>query len=146
MQASFTGYHTLPLPLRPILAIRGAAKKVIGDFPYFEAAFVGGGGSVRNLDAERFAGDASLNATAELRLPLAHVSFILPLDMGVFGLVDAGRVYQDGESPGGWHSAVGGGFWVGLLDPSTGLSFAFTNGQERTGAFVRLGLRSKSRS
>ena len=138
--ASVAAYLQLPLPLRPTLAIRAAGKKLFGDFPYFESAFIGGGGSVRNLDAQRFAGDGSLAGTAELRVPLASFSFILPLDVGVFGLVDAGRVYLDGESPGGWHTAAGGGFWIGVLDPTSALSFAFTNNQERTGVFIRAGL------
>lgn len=140
IHGSVASYLTFPLPLHPILALRVGGKKIFGDFPYFEAAFLGGGASVRNLEFDRFAGDASLNGTAELRLPVAHFSFILPFDAGVFGLVDGGRVYVDGASPGGWHSAVGGGFWIGLLDPSTALSFAFTNGSERTGAFLKLGL------
>jgi hypothetical protein len=138
--ASVAAYLRMPLPLRPTLAIRAAGKKLFGDFPYFESAFIGGGGSVRNLDAQRFAGDGSLAGTAELRVPLASFSFILPLDVGVFGLMDAGRVYLDGESPGGWHTAAGGGFWIGVLDPTSALSFAFTNNQERVGVFIRAGL------
>ena len=138
--ASVATYLTLPVPFKPILALRGAGKRVIGDFPYFEAAFIGGGSTVRSLEAQRFAGDASLAGTAELRVPLASFSFILPLDVGVFGLAETGRVYLDGESPGGWHSAMGGGFWIGIIDPTSALSFSFTNNQERTGIFIKAGL------
>jgi hypothetical protein len=138
--ATVATYTTLPIPLRPILALRGGATKVFGAFPWYEAAFLGGGANVRNLDAQRFAGDAALAGSAELRLPVASFSFILPLDVGLFGLADAGRVYLDGESTGGWHTALGGGFWVGILDPASALSFAFTNGQERTGVFIKAGL------
>lgn len=140
LSASIATYMTLPVPLKPILAIRGSGKRVIGDFPYFEAAFIGGGNTVRSLEAQRYAGDASLAATAELRVPLASFSFILPLDVGVFGLAETGRVYLDGESPGGWHSAMGGGFWIGIVDPTSALSFSFTNNQERTGIFIKAGL------
>jgi hypothetical protein len=138
--ASIATYLTLPIPFKPILALRGSGKRVIGDFPYFEAAFVGGGGSVRSLEAQRYAGDASLAATTELRVPLASFSFILPIDVGIFGLAEAGRVYLDGESPNGWHGAVGGGFWIGIIDPTSALSFSFTNNQERTGIFIKAGL------
>ena len=140
VSASVATYMTLPLPFKPILALRGAGKRVIGDFPYFEAAFIGGGGSVRSLDAQRYAGDASLTATTELRVPLASFSFILPLDVGIFGLAEAGRVYLDGESPDGWHGGMGGGFWIGIIDPTSALSFSFTNNQERTGVFIKAGL------
>jgi hypothetical protein len=140
LSGSLATYFTLPVPLRPVLAFRGTGRKLLGDFPYFESAFIGGGASVRNLDAQRYAGDASLAGTAELRLPLASFSFILPLDIGIFGLAEAGRVYLDGESPGGWHSAFGGGFWIGVVDPTSALSFTFTNNQERTGVFIKAGL------
>lgn len=140
LSASVATYLTLPVPFHPILAIRGSGKRVLGEFPYFEAAFIGGGGSVRSLEAQRYAGDASLAATTELRVPLASFSFILPLDVGVFGLAEAGRVYLDGESPGGWHGAFGGGFWIGVVDPTSALSFSFTNNQERTGIFIKAGL------
>ena len=140
LTASIATYLTLPVPFKPILAIRGAGKRVIGDFPYFEAAFIGGGNTVRSLEAQRYAGDASLAATAELRVPLASFSLILPLDVGIFGLAETGRVYLDGESPGGWHDAIGGGFWIGIIDPTSALSFSFTNNQERTGIFIKAGL------
>jgi hypothetical protein len=50
---------------------------------------------------------------------VAHFTFILPVDMGIFGVVDAGRVYLNGDSPGGWHTSKGLGFWIGVPDPST---------------------------
>jgi hypothetical protein len=140
LAASVATYFTLPVPLHPILALRGSGQRVIGDFPYFEAAFIGGGGTVRSLEAQRYAGDAALAATTELRVPLASFSFILPLDVGVFGLAETGRVYLDGDSPDGWHSAIGGGFWIGIVDPTSALSFSFTNNQERTGIFIKAGL------
>jgi hypothetical protein len=55
-------------------------------------------------------------------------------------LAEAGRVYLDGESPNGWHGAVGGGFWLGVIDPTSALSFSFTNNQERTSIFIKAGL------
>ena len=132
-------YLTLPVPMRPILALRGGAEQVFGEHPFHEAAFLGGRGTVRTLDPQRYAGDASLAGTAELRLPLARFPFVLPLDVGIFGFVDAGRVYVDGDSPGGWHDAAGGGFWIGLLDPSTSLSVTFTDDPGRS-VLIRTGM------
>jgi hemolysin activation/secretion protein len=80
---------------------------------------MGGRSMLRSLDAQRYAGDASLYGSVELRLPLFKFAFIVPLDVGIFGVVDAGRVYLNGDSPGGWHSAKGVGFWIGVPDPST---------------------------
>ena len=59
---------------------------------YYETAFLGGAGDLRGLREERFAGDAMVYAGAELRAFLARLTLALPIDMGVFGLADVGRV------------------------------------------------------
>ncbi len=58
-------------PRAPTLALRVAGKRVFGDYPFQEAAYIGGHTSVRGLRAERFGGDGSLYGSAELRLPSA---------------------------------------------------------------------------
>ncbi|MEO8194283.1 MAG: hypothetical protein ABI681_10570 [Gemmatimonadales bacterium] len=120
-------YVTLPIPTRPVLAFRAGGKKLFGDFPYFDAAFLGGGSSFRIEHRQRYAGDASVYGAGELRVPVTKFPFILPLDVGVLGFMDAGRVYVDGESPGGWHTADGAGFWVGAMNPGTSVNVLFTN-------------------
>jgi len=120
-------FITLPAPKKPVLALRAGGKKLWGNFPYFDAAFLGGSETFRTENRQRWAGDASLYGTTELRVPIAKFPFILPLDVGALGFVDAGRVYVDGASPSGWHSAAGVGFWVGYLNPGTNLNVLFTN-------------------
>lgn len=126
-----TAFHALPLPLTPVLAVRAGGQQVFGEYPYFEAAYLGGTRSLRSVHRQRYAGDASLYGSAELRVPIARFGFILPWDTGVFGFVDAGRVYVDGASPGGWHTGTGGGLWIGVLRSSTSLTVTFTNSRER---------------
>ncbi|MFN2637637.1 MAG: hypothetical protein ABR585_11475 [Gemmatimonadaceae bacterium] len=124
-------FFTLPLPKLPVLALRAGGKKLWGPFPYFDAAFLGGSESLRTEERQRYAGDASLYGTTELRVPLARFPFILPLDVGAIGFMDAGRVYLNGQSPGGWHTAEGGGLWVGFLDPGKSFNVLFTNQKQR---------------
>ena len=81
----------------PTLALRVGGKKLWGDFPYYEAAFLGGGSTVRGLHEERFAGDAAVYGSVELRAFLARLTFLLPVDIGVFAFGDVGRVFFDGE-------------------------------------------------
>jgi hypothetical protein len=126
-----SAYVTLPVPKRPVLALRGGGKKLFGDFPYFDAAFLGGTSSLRTEDRQRFAGDASLYGTTELRYPIAQFPLILPLDVGAIAFLDAGRVYMNGDSPGGWHTATGAGFWVGFLNPGPNLNVLLTNRRDR---------------
>ena len=120
-------FFTLPMPKKPVLAFRAGGKKLWGNFPYFDAAFLGGSETFRTEERQRYAGDASLYGTTELRVPIAKFPFILPLDVGALGFMDAGRVYLNGQSPGGWHSAAGAGFWVGYLNPGTNVNVLFTN-------------------
>jgi len=112
---------------KPVLALRAGGKKLFGDFPFFDAAFLGGSNTLRTEERQRYAGDASLYGTTELRVPVAKFPLILPLDVGVIGFMDAGRVYVDGDSPGGWHSAAGGGLWVGFLNPGISGNILLTN-------------------
>ncbi len=78
---------------RPTLALRAGGKRVFGDYPFHEAAFIGGSDSVRSLRPQRYAGDAAVYGNAELRLRLFRASFLVPADVGILGLADAGRVF-----------------------------------------------------
>jgi hemolysin activation/secretion protein len=117
--------------MRPILAARVGGRRVFGDFPYFDAAFLGGRESVRTIRRQRYAGDAAVFGSLELRIPVAEFPLVFPLSTGVLGFVDAGRVYLDGDSPGNWHTGAGAGIWVGLLKPSTSLTLTWTNSRDR---------------
>jgi hypothetical protein len=135
MSGSAATYITLPLPHKPVLALRGGGKKVWGDAPFHEAAFLGGTDTVTGTTPQRYAGDASVFGNSELRIPVASVRTLLPLDIGILGFADAGRVYVDGESPGGWHGVMGGGLWFGLLDRATGMSVVLTSSRDRRVVF-----------
>jgi hypothetical protein len=128
---SVAAFFTLPAKNRPVLALRAGGKKLFGDFPYFDAAFVGGSSSLRTEERQRYAGDASLYGTSELRVPVAKFPLILPLDVGLIGFLDVAKVYVDGASPGGWHKGAGGGFWVGLINPGASLNVLVTNNSNR---------------
>jgi hypothetical protein len=124
-------YLRAPVLTKPVLAVRAGGEKLFGEFPYFDAAFIGGSRSFRTEHRQRFAGDASLYGTAELRVPLARFPLILPLNVGAIGFVDVARVYVDGESPGGWHQGTGAGFWVSAVRPELGITVMRTNNPER---------------
>ena len=140
IDAAVGWYLTLPVPTDPTLGLRGGGKKLFGDFPFQDAAFIGGTTSIRTLDPQRFAGDASIYATAELRIPVAKLTVLLPLDFGVFGTINYGRVFFDGASTGGWHNAYGGGIWVGFREMTADLRLMRADEVGRSGLSVRLAL------
>ncbi len=130
------------ISLQPTVAIRMGGERVFGEYPFHEAAFIGGGGlthsgsTVRGFYAQRFAGDSAIYGNAELRLRLSDIYFFLPGEMGLFVLGDVGRVYFGGENSKKWHRAIGGGIWLSLLDRKNTLSIALAKSDERLGLYV----------
>ena len=110
-----------------MLAFRAGGRKVWGDAPFHEAAFLGGHRYGAGVTPQRYAGDASVFGNTELRVPLVSIRSWIPIDIGILGFVDAGRVYVDGSSPGGWHSVTGGGLWFGIIDAATGCECVLTD-------------------
>jgi hypothetical protein len=103
-----------------------------GTYPFFEAAYLGGtparspldvtgataGNLLRGYDLNRFAGDAAVVSNTELNVELGRASTFLPFRYGVWGLFDVGRVFVDGERSSTWHTAAGGGVWLGVFASS----------------------------
>ncbi len=129
----------LPIANGFSLAVRAGGKKMFGEYPFHEAAFIGGNSTVRGFRRERFAGDATLYGSAELRLRLARMLVIVPGNFGVFVLGDIGRVYLKGEDSQKWHPAYGGGVFFSVLDVSTTFSLAAAVCEERTSAYFKMG-------
>ena len=116
------------------VAVHLSSEKVEGDVPFYEAVFLGGGGNLRGYNRNRFTGDGSLAGSAELRFDLVRLKLFVPTQVGVFLFADAGRVYVDGDSPGGWHSDAGGGISLAPLSPDLTLSISVGSSVE--GVFV----------
>ncbi len=133
-------YLGAKLPLEPVLALRVGGKKVWGDYPYFESAFLGGPEDLRGFDMNRFAGDASVWGNAELRLRLGALHLLVPGSIGIHGMADLGRVWAPGETSDRLHHAFGGGLWFSVDGPVTTLSLTIAHSDERsTGFYARAG-------
>jgi hypothetical protein len=105
----------VPFLLGSAVALRVGGGSAWGDVPVHESIFLGGRRTLRGFQTQRFAGDASLYGSSELRLPLGHLTLLTRGRVGVLGFADAGRVYVDGESPGDWHTSYGGGLWYSTM-------------------------------
>jgi len=132
------------LPIRlgptPVLAARVGATRVWGQFPYDEAAFLGGQRSLRGYEYQRFAGEAMLYGSAELRVPVARVlEHWVPIGIGLFALADAGRVWAEGEQSSRVHTAGGGGVWLSFFEERNTVSLAIASSAETTRWYLRSG-------
>jgi hypothetical protein len=127
------------LPLQPTLALRAGGKQVWGDYPFQQAAFIGDASTVRLGWQNRYAGDASVYGSTELRFRLTSFNVLVPGDLGLFGLGDVGRVYLEGETSDRWHAAAGGGIWLSFLERANTVSVAVATSSERTRVYVGAG-------
>jgi outer membrane protein assembly factor BamA len=121
------------------LALRATGERVWGKFPFYEAAFLGGSESLRGFRFQRFAGDAAVLGSAELRFFLLRFRFLVPHDFGLFGFAESGRVWLDGESEGSWHKDFGGGLWIAPVRRDFAFSIGAGVSNERTALVAGLG-------
>jgi len=137
--ASASTYLSAGGPLQPTLAVNVGGKTVWGDFPFHEAAQLGGAATLRGWDAQRFSGRSSAYGSAELRARLGRVKLVAPTDIGVTGFRDVGRVFADGESSDQWHIGTGGGIWIAPLARAYTVSVSIARSRERTGLYLNSG-------
>jgi hypothetical protein len=141
LHAQATGLLPLPIPGSPSLAVRIGAKRVWGSFPVDEAAFLGGQGTLRGFDYQRFAGDAMVNGSVEVRVPIARIlPRLVPTHIGVFGLGDAGRVWAEGTESRRVHAAAGAGVWLSFFERRNRVSLAWASSREGDRWYLRWGL------
>ena len=92
-----------------VVAAQVGGRKLWGDFPWHEAAFVGGPGSVRGFSLQRFSGEEAAYGSLELRVNVLEGTFILPGGLWAFCFADTGRTWVDEDDSDKWHSTYGAG-------------------------------------
>ncbi len=137
---SVKAFAVMPWALEPAVSVRLSAGRVFGDAPFHESVFLGGRRSLRGFQKQRYAGDLALALNSELRLnPLRLRVAGRPIESGPLALLDVGRVYVDGASPGGWHVGAGGGLWLRDNRSQRTVSAALVRSTEGLRAYVAVG-------
>ncbi len=135
------GAAYLPVVRGNTLALRAGGERVWGEYPVQEAAFLGGGESLRGFSRNRFAGDASVWTSVELRSGLGQANLgVARGRLGGILLADAGRVYFDGRSEGGWHTTFGGGLYFTMLDGAYTGTVIAARGDDGVRTYLKIGL------
>jgi len=124
LEGEAAAYFTSEVALNPTLALRVGGTETWGSVPYHQAAYVGGSPNLRGFRRNRFGGNRAVHAEGELRLFLTQFFVALPVDLGVFGRGDVGRVWVDGEDSDRWHSSLGGGIWAAPVDRAATITFS----------------------
>jgi len=116
---------------RPSLHLMAGGMKTWGGLPYFLAPTLGGQERLRGYYADRFAGDAAVYGSAEVRLPITRFKLLLPGEQGVFGFVDVGRVSVRNQPSDTWHHTMGAGVWFSFLEARHVVSLALARPDRR---------------
>src|SRR5256884_5514002 len=82
--AEASSYLMARIPLRPTLAVRVAGRKVWGTYPYYEAAYIGGGSAGGGVVRPSLPGHAAGFREVELRVSPPPVFFPGPGRLGIF--------------------------------------------------------------
>ncbi|MAP80951.1 MAG: phosphoesterase [Aequorivita sp.] len=100
------------------------------EFEFYQAAQLGSDTGLRAYRDERFSGRTAAVASADLRYSFNKFkTALLPVQIGVFGGYDVGRVWVPNDNSDKLHNSYGGGFWVNTADLLSG-SFNLFTGEE----------------
>lgn len=97
-----------------VIATHIQADKILGNYEFFHALTLGGPDKLRGFRSDRFAGDARVYQSTDLRWKLFRAGGMLPFSLGVFGSFDYGRVWYKEDIAAGdkWHIGYGGGIFI----------------------------------
>ena len=117
-------------------------RLIFGDTYYFyHSSFLGGNNGLRGYRNERFSGKHSLYDSSNLKLKMASFrTGLIPIDFGIYGGFDFGRVWTENDPSRKWHTSQGGGIWLGGLS-SMSLQAAYFNSEEGNIVFVGFNFR-----
>ncbi|AZA84125.1 metallophosphoesterase [Chryseobacterium lactis] len=86
-------------------------------YEFFQGAELGGNNGLRSFRDYRFLGRSSLFQNSEVRWNFGRIkNGVAPVDFGILGGYDYGRVWMDGDDSRKWHQSVGGGIWMSALE------------------------------
>lgn len=110
-----------------VLASKFLGHLNFGDnFEFYQAATIGANSGLRGYRNERFTGNNSFVQSTDFRINIRKLkTSLLPLDIGLYGGFDYGRVWLDEENSRKWHQSFGGGVFFNGADMIVGNLSAF---------------------
>jgi hypothetical protein len=120
----------------PVVSARVGGAHLFGGAPYFELPQLGGGDVLRGFVQDRFTGRSSVYGGAQVRTRLTDFFAFFPGSLGATALVDAGRVFADGERSTRVHLGYGGGLWITLVRSDLLLNLNAVRSREGVGFYL----------
>ncbi len=98
------------------------------DFEFYQGANLGANDGLRGYRNERFTGKSAFVQSTDLRLNLRKVKTgLLPLNIGIYGGLDYGRVWVEDEDSDKWNNSFGGGVFFNGANMIVGNISAFNS-------------------
>jgi hypothetical protein len=122
VRPDLTFYNALSRNKKFVLRTQVQGQFNIGDnFEFYQAATLGAPNGLRGFRNQRFTGESALAGSADIRYSFNQMKTgLLPIQLGIYGGADVGRVWFDGEDSAIWHNSIGGGFWINAVDMISG--------------------------
>lgn len=99
-----------------VLANNVGYQKSSGDLQFHQYADLGNLTNLRGFRNNRFRGEQAFFHNVDLRMHLFKWrNNILPMDVGIVGGYDSGRVWLDSENSDQWHNSTTIGLWMDVL-------------------------------
>ena len=110
-------YISPDVNFRPTLALRFGGQLNLGSYLFYQSATLGSRENLRGFRRNRFAGKAAAYQNTELRVPVGRLAtYVFTGTWGVYGFVDHGRVWAEGEESDKWHRGYGPGLFLNLYN------------------------------
>lgn len=125
---------------RLVLATHFIGHLTLGnDFEFYQGATLGANNGLRGYRNQRFTGKNAFAQSTDIRWNFGNLkNQIIPVQLGIYGGVDYGRVWIPNDSSNKWNNSYGGGFFINLANMMTanistfnsndGVHFAFNMG------------------
>ncbi|MGB5434326.1 MAG: ShlB/FhaC/HecB family hemolysin secretion/activation protein, partial [Maribacter sp.] len=115
---SFSFDHKLVPNGKLVLAAKWKAQFNIGDgYEFYQAASIGGLDGLRGFRNQRFSGKKSFYQNTDIRYSFKRMKTgLLPVNMGLYGGYDYGRVWTPEMDSDTWHTSYGGGLFLNAAD------------------------------
>ena len=139
---SHLGFHNRLSKNRKLVLKTNVATQIrFGeDFEFYQGAQLGGKSGLRGYRLERFTGKNSLVFNGDVRYNFnSFKTSFLPMQIGIYGGYDYGRVWVPNESSNTWHDSVGGGIYV-IASQVLSADFSFFNSDNGSRFAFQLGL------
>lgn len=135
-------YNAISRNKKWVLRTKAASQIIFNDdYEFYQGAILGARNGLRGYRRDRFIGRESFVSTIDLRHSFQPIKTkVIPLQFGIFGGFDVGRVWSNLPESSKWHNDYGGGFWVNAADLFSG---TFNFFQSEDGFWFSFGFEAK---